>query len=489
MRRVVLGGGIAGVCCAEELCRLLPDDDVTIVSASAVLKGVENVVHLTRNIEEFLVVERDLHTLPYKNLRVVQGTAKSLDTQAKVLALASGENVSYDQLCICVGARPKVLGSSDYVLTLRDTQSVEDLCTRLAGARRVVVVGNGGIALETIQGLGGMEVIWVLKHGHIGDAFFDIDAAQFLLDELRKGRSGQQGSCIGKQMSEDDQDAGKGRGAPEQERPVQGPGPAAGSARQGWPRVPHGHAVGPKWTSALPSRAAAPQVTLEPNAIVGSIRQPADARSPWPVEVELTSGRSYGADLVVCAIGVEPVTDWLPAEIERAGDGGLVVDREMRTSADGVWAAGDVCSAGWAAEESQQWFQMRLWTQARVMGAYAGRCMAGMADELQCGFNFELFTHVTRFFGKKVILLGLYNGQKLEGERKEDLIAYSRATEGDDSSFVRVVLLRGRMQGAVLIGDTGLEEAFENVILDGIDLSQFGPRILDPDIEFDHIFD
>lgn len=99
------------------------------------------------------------------------------------------------------------------------------------------------------------------------------------------------------------------------------------------------------------------------------------------------------------------------------------------------------------------------------------------------------FTHVTRFFGKKVILLGLYNGQKLESERKEDLIAYSRAMEGDDSSFVRVVLLRGRMQGAVLIGDTGLEEAFENVILDGIDLSQFGPRILDPDIEFDHIFD
>lgn len=31
-----------------------------------------------------------------------------------------------------------------------------------------------------------------------------------------------------------------------------------------------------------------------------------------------------------------------------------------------------------------------LRTQARVMGTYAGRCMAGMADELQCGFNFEL---------------------------------------------------------------------------------------------------
>lgn len=27
-------------------------------------------------------------------------------------------------------------------------------------------------------------MIWVLKHGHIGDAFFDTDAAEFLLNEL-----------------------------------------------------------------------------------------------------------------------------------------------------------------------------------------------------------------------------------------------------------------------------------------------------------------
>lgn len=100
-----------------------------------------------------------------------------------------------------------------------------------------------------------------------------------------------------------------------------------------------------------------------------------------------------------------------------------------------------------------------------------------------------MFTHVTRFFGKKVVFLGLYNGQKLENEPKQDLIAYSHVHDGRNSTFVRVVLLRGRMQGAVLIGETDLEEAFENVILDGIDLTEFGSSILDPDIEFDHIFD
>lgn len=39
MRYVVVGGGVAGVCCVEELCRLCPDDSVVLVSAAKVLKA------------------------------------------------------------------------------------------------------------------------------------------------------------------------------------------------------------------------------------------------------------------------------------------------------------------------------------------------------------------------------------------------------------------------------------------------------------------
>lgn len=99
------------------------------------------------------------------------------------------------------------------------------------------------------------------------------------------------------------------------------------------------------------------------------------------------------------------------------------------------------------------------------------------------------FTHVTRFCEKKVIFLGLYNGQNLENESEEDLVAYIRSTPDPDTSFVRVILLRGRMQGAVLIGDTEMEETFQNLILDGLDLTSYGEAILDPDMGIDHIFD
>ena len=96
-----------------------------------------------------------------------------------------------------------------------------------------------------------------------------------------------------------------------------------------------------------------------------------------------------------------------------------------------------------------------------------------------------------RFLGKRVVLLGLYNGQRLDAEPASDIVTYSRALDERTpaSTFVRALLLRGRVRGAVLIGDTGLEEAFENLILDGLDVGGVGPALLDPDVELDHVFD
>ena len=53
---------------------------------------------------------------------------------------------------------------------------------------------------------------------------------------------------------------------------------------------------------------------------------------------------------------------------------------------------------------------MRLWTQARQMGAYAAKCMVAHSDgeDISQDFCFELFAHATRFFGFKVILTRSY---------------------------------------------------------------------------------
>ena len=50
---------------------------------------------------------------------------------------------------------------SPHVLVLRDQHTIQTLAKRLPGMQRVVLVGNGGIALEVAHALTGVEVgIW-----------------------------------------------------------------------------------------------------------------------------------------------------------------------------------------------------------------------------------------------------------------------------------------------------------------------------------------
>lgn len=128
---------------------------------------------------------------------------------------------------------------------------------------------------------------------------------------------------------------------------------------------------------------------------------------------------------------------------------------------------------------------MKLWTQARQTGCYAAKSMAAACDreEIFQDFCFEMFAHSTRLFGYKVVLLGLYNGQKL-GQNYEILL---RMTKGEE--YIKFVLKNGRLQGAILIGETGLEETCENLILNQIDLTPYGDDILNPDIDIEDYFD
>jgi len=49
--------------------------------------------------------------------------------------------------------------------------------------------------------------------------------------------------------------------------------------------------------------------------------------------------------------------------------------------------------------------------------------------------------------------------------------------------YMKAVLRGGRMVGAVLIGETDVEEAFENLILNQLDVSIYGEELLSHDIE------
>ena len=54
---------------------------------------------------------------------------------------------------------------------------------------------------------------------------------------------------------------------------------------------------------------------------------------------------------------------------------------------------------------------------------------------------------------------------------------------------MKVVLQDSRMQGAVLIGDTNLEETFENLILNQTDLTLLKEHLLEPNVDIEDYFD
>jgi len=86
-------------------------------------------------------------------------------------------------------------------------------------------------------------------------------------------------------------------------------------------------------------------------------------------------------------------------------------------------------------------------------------------------------------FGFQVVLLGKYNGQGLN-DQYEMLV---RVIPGQE--YVKFVLKEGKLQGAILVGETGLEETCENLVLNQLDLTPFGEDILNPDIDIEDYFD
>jgi NAD(P)H-nitrite reductase large subunit len=62
-----------------------------------------------------------------------------------------------------------------------------------------------------------------------------------------------------------------------------------------------------------------------------------------------------------------------------------------------------------------------------------------------------------------------------------------RVTPGVE--YIKLAVRDGRVVGALLIGDTELEEVFENLILNRLDVSALGVGLLDPEVDIADYFD
>jgi NADPH-dependent 2,4-dienoyl-CoA reductase/sulfur reductase-like enzyme len=171
----------------------------------------------------------------------------------------------------------------------------------------------------------------------------------------------------------------------------------------------------------------------------------------------VTEERNLPADIVVLGIGVQPNVELAERTgIEIGSSGGISVDRGMRTSADGVWSAGD------CAEKfhliSRRDVSIPLGTHANKEGRVAGINIGGGYDS----FPGVVGTAASKVCDVEVARTGLNESEASEAGFQfvaDTSDSTTRAGYFPDTRPMKTKLVvekqSGRLLGAQIIGEEG----------------------------------
>ncbi len=160
-RLVLIGNGMAGIACVEEVLRLAPGAfDITVLGAephpnynrillSKVLAGDGKVEDIILNPYEWYEKnDIKLHT---------DCKAESLDTAKKLVRASGGAEFPYDELIIATGSLPFMLplpgADKQGVIAFRDIRDCNMMMDAAKKYGKAVVIGGGLLGLEAARGL------------------------------------------------------------------------------------------------------------------------------------------------------------------------------------------------------------------------------------------------------------------------------------------------------------------------------------------------
>ncbi|MFC3998252.1 FAD-dependent oxidoreductase [Nocardiopsis sediminis] len=175
-----------------------------------------------------------------------------------------------------------------------------------------------------------------------------------------------------------------------------------------------------------------------------------------------TAAGEYPADIVVLGMGVRPGSDLARAAGLRIGPtGGIVVDARMRTSAEGVWAAGDCVETFHRISRAP--VAIALGTHANKQGRVAGTNIGGGYAR----FDGVLGTAITKVCGLEVARTGLNESQAHAAGfafETASLRSTTRAGYYPGATWMTVKLLAEQRTGRLLGGQiVGWENAAKRI--------------------------
>lgn len=162
-------------------------------------------------------------------------------------------------------------------------------------------------------------------------------------------------------------------------------------------------------------------------------------------EVTLDNGESISCDMVIVAAGVRPALAFLNGSGIDCGRG-VTVDASMKTSAEDVYAAGDITGLS------------GIWPNAADQGRIAGRSMCGVKDEYTDTYAMK---NTINFFGLVTLCVG-----KIRPE-EGDMIHIRE----DRNQYKRAIVRDGKVEGILLQGDIAHAGIWQYLIKNRIDIS------------------
>jgi NADPH-dependent 2,4-dienoyl-CoA reductase/sulfur reductase-like enzyme len=234
---------------------------------------------------------------------------------------------------------------------------------------------------------------------------------------------------------------------------------------------------------SLDADVAAPLVgALEGLGIDVRLRTPLEAVDDGAV---IAGGERVAADLVVLGLGTQPNADIAAAAgVEVGVKGAIRVDRRQRTSAPGVWAAGDCCESFHMVARAP--VHIALGTVANKQGRVAGVNIAGA----YAAFPGALGTAVTRVCSVEIGRTGL---SRREAE-DHGFVAVEASVEGEtrarylpERKAIKVKALAeagtGRMLGAQIVGEEGTAKRID-VLATAIQAGMTAEQVVDLDLGY-----
>jgi nitrite reductase (NADH) large subunit len=158
---VLIGNGMAGVNCIEQILKLVPNRyDITIfgsephpnynrIMLSSVLAGDADINDIVINSWEW-----------YRENNIILHaghTVSNIDTKRKIVSTESGIQVPYDEVIIATGSLPFMLplpgADKKGVIAFRDIKDCETMMETAKKYKKAVVIGGGLLGLEAARGL------------------------------------------------------------------------------------------------------------------------------------------------------------------------------------------------------------------------------------------------------------------------------------------------------------------------------------------------